>query len=314
MSDRKAHRRPVLIDVLGDSLVLKASRLASPPLRAKPLVRPFAQPILKWAGGKQWLAPAAPHLVPPRWQGRYFEPFLGGAALFFAVEPARATLSDRNGELISTYRAIRDDVAGVANLLERYPYDKDFYYELRKRRVKSDRAHAARFLYLNRTCWNGLYRINQDGHFNTPFGRFKNPTICQRARLEKAARLLRRSKLRVGDFEEIISEARPGDFAYFDPPYITGHLNNGFLKYNAPLFSWEDQKRLALVSSRLARAGVFVLISNADQEAVLNLYRGLFFYRAVRRSLIAGSAACRGTVTEALLSNYPLLDCPSETL
>jgi DNA adenine methylase len=126
--------------------------------------------------------------------------------------------------------------------------------------------------------------------------------------------MLHRAKLRTGDFEEVVDEARPGDFVYFDPPYITGHQNNGFLKYNAPLFSWEDQQRLALVARRLARAGVFVLVSNADQESVLKLYRGLFFYRAVRRSLIAGPIDHRGTVTEAVLSNYPLLDCCSETL
>lgn len=308
-------RKPVLIDVRGDSLLLlSASRPASAPLRKEPLVRPRTQPMLKWAGGKQWLAPAAPYLVPPAWRGRYFEPFLGGAALFFAIEPAHATLSDRNNELIRTYSAIRDDADGVMALLRRYPYDKEFYYELRERAPRSERAHAARFLYLNRTCWNGLYRINQEGRFNTPFGRFKNPTICDVPRLEKAGRLLCRSKLRSGDFEKIVAVAKPGDFVYFDPPYITGHQNNGFLKYNAPLFSWADQQRLALVALRLARAGVFVLVSNADQEAVLSLYRGLFFYRAIRRSLIAGPIDSRGTVTEAVLSNYPLLDCSSEML
>jgi DNA adenine methylase len=307
-------RDPLILDVRPDCLTVRrqgAARL----LHEEALSRPSVQPLLKWAGGKQWLAPAAPSLAPPAWAGRYYEPFVGGAAFFFALEPGRATLSDRNEELIRTYRALRSDTGGVIRLLSGYRFESDFYYRMRSRTPVSERAVAARFIFLNRTCWNGLYRTNLDGRFNTPFGRFiYPPTICDTSRLQLAARLLRRPRLRTGDFETVTAKASSGDFVYFDPPYITGHQNNGFLKYNAQLFSWADQERLATVAVRLATSGVNVLVSNADHPAVLALYKGLYYYRAVRRSLIAGSLEARGLVGEALLSSYPLFGVESEVL
>ncbi len=277
-------------------------------------MRPSAQPVVKWAGGKQWLAVAAPLLTPPRWTGRYYEPFVGGGAFFFALKPSRATLSDRNSELITAYRALRNDPEGVIRLLSRYPYEADFYYRLRARTPRSPRAIAARLLYLNRACWNGLYRVNKMGKFNTPFGRFANPTICDQNRIFAAAKLLGRARLCVADFEVVASKARAGDFVYFDPPYVTGHTNNGFLKYNSRLFSWLDQERLAQCAVRLAKAGVNVLVSNADHLAVIGLYRGLSCYRIARRSFISGRSTSRGFVTEALLCSYPILGCASEVI
>lgn len=281
---------------------------------SREILPPLVKPVVKWAGGKQWLAPAAPHLVPDKFTGRYFEPFLGGGAIFFAVEPAHATLSDRNEVLITAYRALRDDTEGVIRLLSSYPHDENFYYRMRAQSPRSARSVAARLLYLNRTCWNGLYRVNREGKFNTPFGRFKNPTICDPDRLRKAARLLRRAKLRDGDFETIASAAELGDLVYFDPPYITGHQHNGFLKYNAPLFSWDDQQRLARLAVDQADAGVYVLVSNADQPTVVGLYKGFNYYRVRRRSLIGSALSSRGEVIEALLSSYPLLGCTSEVI
>lgn len=230
------------------------------------------------------------------------------------LNPPEATLSDRNQELIATYSAIRRSATRVINLLRRYPYEQKFYYEMRNRSPRSIWNVAARLLYLNRTCWNGLYRVNGKGEFNTPFGRYTNPTICDSNRLRKSARLLRRAQLVVGDFDEISSKAVAGDFVYFDPPYITGHQNNGFLKYNAPLFSWEDQERLARLAIQLAHSGVHILVSNADQPSVVRLYKGFNYYRATRPSLIGGKKESRGVITEALLSSYPLLDCPSEVI
>ncbi len=276
-------------------------------VESRELIQPAVRPVVKWAGGKQWLAPAAPHLVPEKFAGRYYEPFLGGGAFFFALEPALATLSDQNSVLITAYRAIQNETEDVIRLLSRYPYNKNFYYWMRDRSPRSTRGIAARLLYLNRTCWNGLYRVNHEGKFNTPFGRFKNPTICDRDRLRETARLLRRAKLRVGDFETIVAKAKAGDFVYFDPPYITGHQHNGFLKYNARLFSWADQQRLARLSLKLADAGVSVLVSNADQPQVIGLYAGFSYYRVTRRSMIGGDVSSRGEIFEALLSSYSLL-------
>jgi len=305
--------RPCIIKLSTGQVTVRAG-LGAHSVESREVIQPAVKPVLKWAGGKQWLAPAAPHLMPEKFAGRYYEPFLGGGAIFFAVEPAFATLSDRNDVLIIAYHALRNDTDGVIRLLSGYPHDEAFFYRMRARSPRSARSIAARLLYLNRTCWNGLYRVNREGKFNTPFGRFKNPTVCDRDRLHQAARLLRRAKLRVGDFETIAAEAKSGDLVYFDPPYITGHKHNGFLKYNAPLFSRDDQQRLARLAVDLADAGVYVLVSNADQRTVVGLYKGFNYYRVTRRSLIGGAVSSRGEVVEALLSSYPLLGCESEVI
>lgn len=303
---------PLLLDVSSTYLAVRAGRDT---VEERELVQPSVKPFVKWPGGKQWLANAAPLLVPAKWgMGRYYEPFVGGAAFFFALEPAYATLSDRNRELMMTYRAIRSDADAVIRLLERYPYDEDFYYRMRDTSPRSEAVVAARLLYLNRTCWNGLYRVNRKGRFNTPFGRFVNPTICDSGRLRASARLLHRTRLRDGDFAEVVAEATRGDLVYFDPPYITGHQHNGFLKYNAPLFSWEDQQRLAQIAKELSGRGVHVLISNADHLTVRQLYAGFHCYRVRRKSLIAGPVDSRGVVTEVLVSSYPILNRASEVV
>lgn len=302
---------PLLIQLQNNRISISDTSSNSKSLLQEELCVPAAMPIVKWAGGKQWLAVAAKHLIPPSWKGRYYEPFLGGGAFFFALHPKLATLSDCNEELIEMYRTVSTDALGIIRLLRRYQYDEQFYYKIRDKAPRTARTRAARFLYLNRTCWNGLYRVNQQGRFNTPFGRFENPTICDSKRILTAARLLRRIKLRDGDFAVVVSDAQLGDFIYFDPPYITGHQNNGFLKYNSRLFSWSDQERLAELAIGLAKAGIYVLISNADQPMVINMYKGFHYYRTSRHSLIGGQITSRGITTEALLSNYPLMDCAS---
>lgn len=306
------HATLLLLEMSSTHLALKAGRDV---LEERELVQPSVKPFVKWPGGKQWLANAAPFLVPIKWRaGRYYEPFAGGAAFFFALEPAHATLSDRNRELMTTYRAVRSDADIVIRLLERYPYDEEFYYRIRDTSPRSAVAVAARLLYLNRTCWNGLYRVNRKGQFNTPFGRFVNPTICDADRLRASARLLHRTRLRDGDFAKVVAEATRGDLVYFDPPYTTGHQHNGFLKYNAPLFSWEDQQRLARSAKELSGRGVHVLISNADHPTVRQLYAGFHCYSVQRKSLIAGPVDSRGVVTEVLMSSYPILNRASEAV
>src|SRR5205085_8813839 len=202
--------------------------------------RPSAYPIVKWAGGKRWLAAAAKHLLPADWSGRYHETFLGGGAFFFAVEPGIATISDLNQELITTYQAVREEPEKVIRLLRTYPYDEEFYYALRNTEPRKPHTIAARLIYLNHTCWNGLYRVNSKGRFNTPFGRYDNPTICDEERIYNASRALQAAQVKDGQFQEMVVTTQAGDFIYFDPPYITGHQNNGFLNYNKHLFSWAD--------------------------------------------------------------------------
>jgi DNA adenine methylase len=309
-----ANQKPLIVQVNHKQL-----QILSPKGRGKVLVSEQTRslrtrPIVKWAGGKRWLAVAAHLFTSKKFDGRYFEPLVGGGAFFFALEPSKAILGDLNADLVATYQAIRDDAETVIKLLSKYPYSKSFYYQIRGSTPQSMAKRAARFLYLNRVCWNGLCRVNQQGKFDTPFGKYNNPTICDRDRLRSAAKLLKRATIRHADFRRTLKDVRAGDFVYLDPPYVTGHLNNGFLKYNARLFSWEDQELLAQWAVRLAKLGAHVLVSNADHSAVIRLYPDFHYYRVARHSLISGVVRSRGIVTEALLSSYPLLGCNSKVI
>ena len=273
-----------------------------------------SKPLLRWAGSKAWLAAAAKALVPPSFAGKYYEPFCGAASVYFALHPHSAALSDKNEELITAYKVIRDDPEGVIALLRGYPHGEGYFYKMRAITPRSSRHLAARFIYLNRTCWNGLYRVNSEGIFNTPFGRRDNPDIADAPRLRKIAEMLRSVDLSDGDFEECVTSARAGDWVYLDPPYISGHQNNGFLMYNARLFSWNDQERLANLALCLKNKGVHVLVSNSDHQPVVQLYKQFYYYRVSRRSLIAGQVENRGVAAEAILSSYPLLGHQAEVI
>jgi DNA adenine methylase len=262
-------------------------------------------PFLKWAGGKRWLTSGYEHLFPKKFE-RYFEPFLGGGAVFFFLQPSKAVLSDRNADLINVYSSIKENWKAVAAALRRHDrnHGKDYYYDERGRRRHARHERAAQFLYLNRTCWNGLYRVNLRGEFNVPIGT-KNTVLLDTDDFEAAAVALSSAKLRVSDFELILDEAERGDFAFIDPPYITAHNFNGFIKYNEKLFSWDDQIRLKDTVQRASRRGVKVLMTNADHSSVRNLYSGLGSICSLRRaSVIAGSSEFRNPTTELLVKTY----------
>jgi DNA adenine methylase len=270
-----------------------------------------ARPFLKWAGGKQWLAPYAASIIPPTSSGTYYEPFLGGGAMFFASARSKAVLSDANSELLTTYSVVRNAVEALITKLGSFPYTRRFYEEIRRRQPRTDLNRACRMIYLNKTAWNGLYRVNLDGQFNVPFGDYVNPGICQVERLRAASMALRSAALRDCDFEDAVAEAGPGDAVYFDPPYITGHTNNGFLKYNAPLFSWDDQRRLAEVAKDLAEREVHVVVSNAAHAHVRRLYRGFHCYSLQRSSRIAADSRLRGSTREVILCSVPIAGVPT---
>lgn len=273
-----------------------------------------AKPFVKWAGGKRWLANAATKLKPKKWSGKYYEPFLGGGSFFFALAPNKAIISDINIELITTYEVIRDSHKKLINILKEYPYDNDFYYSIRNKEPKEKIEIAARFIYLNRACWNGLYRVNLKGKFNTPFGKYVNPKICNEEVIEIASKALKKTKIKKNNFAETVSDAKRNDWIYFDPPYITGHQNNGFLKYNQSLFSWNDQVSLASCARKLAALGVNVLVSNADYPDVINLYKDFYYYKTTRLSVIGSLVETRGLVSEAILSSYPLFEIKSRII
>lgn len=260
------------------------------------------RPFLRWAGSKRALLEHLTQALPEKFR-IYREPFLGAGSLFFLLRPRRAVLSDTCTELIETFRAVRDDVEAVKSYLEPLKSTKEVYYSIRDKRSDERIRRASEFIYLNKACWNGLYRVNSAGKFNVPFGWPRGENVTDPDNLIACSMALRRRdvKLRVCDFEENLSASKPGDLVYLDPPYVTGHNNNGFIDYNETLFSWADQIRLANLAKRLARRGVSVIISNANHEGILRLYPGFNAYTFQRFSTLAGNAAKRGSVSEVVL-------------
>ncbi|WP_402844659.1 DNA adenine methylase [Microbacterium sp. GXS0129] len=273
-----------------DQLALRAAT----PLSAEP------RPFLRWAGSKQrLLAQLVPHI--PTFTGRFIEPFLGAGAMFFLLDTPNAILSDKIEPLVSTYDVVARRPEELLSHLENMNVlDKDFYYRIRKQTPTDEVEAAARFIYLNRAGWNGLYRVNAKGKFNVPYGRPRSGTIIDRANLLKCSTLLSGASLAVSDFEATARQAGPGDLVYFDPPYVTGHNNNGFVDYNEDLFAWRDQERLAGVARELRDSGVHVMVSNADHSAIRELYSTFNYAQVSRRSALASSVTKRTTVTEAV--------------
>jgi DNA adenine methylase len=262
-------------------------------------------PFLRWVGGKRWFVRRFLDVVPTQF-GRYFEPFLGSGALFFALQPERATLSDLNFELIETFSAVRRNWKAVSLALSTYNqlHSVDFYYRMRGLRARSQVERAAKFIYLNRTCWNGLYRVNVKGQFNVPIGT-RDSILLESDDFCRTSSLLKRASIVSSDFEPVISRARRGDLIFADPPYVTAHLQNGFLKYNERLFSWDDQVRLMNCLRKAKARGVHVLATNADTRPIRRLYQKSFRIRTTTRtSAVAASMANRGTTTELVITSW----------
>jgi DNA adenine methylase len=292
--------------VIGDRAV---SRIENP---APEVESKRTQPFLKWAGGKRLLAEQIVELFPClRETATYFEPFLGGGAVFFTLRPRLAVLGDLLPDLIETYRAVRDDVEDVIDKLRRHVYDEDEYYRIRSSTPRTSGGRAARLIYLNKACFNGLYRVNRSGKFNVPFGRHgDNLVTCDRDQLREASLALTGASIVCGDFLTILQTAKRGDLVYFDPPYITSHTQNGFVEYNDQVFAWPDQSRLAEKAAALADNGVDVFISNADHESILDLYLDIgdfVVHRLNRWNTMAGAAEKRFETTEVVLSAGPHL-------
>jgi DNA adenine methylase len=256
-------------------------------------------PLIKWAGGKRRLLPDIAELAPSTFS-RYYEPFLGGGAVFFSLLPAAATLSDTNGELIQMYVHVRDQPDEVHRCLRRMTNSKDDYYRIRSMNARSDASKAARLIYLCTLSFNGIYRQNLKGEFNVPYGYKTHINPCDTATLERISESLQGKKLIEADFEIATSNAKRGDFVYFDPPYTVAHGNNGFIKYNARIFSWADQKRLASTALRLKNIGCHVIVSNADHPSIRKLYSDFEMRVVERQSVMAASSRFRRTVRECL--------------
>jgi DNA adenine methylase len=263
----------------------------------------LGRPFIKWAGGKRQLLPALLGRVPSRW-GTYFEPFLGGGAVFFALRPKRAVLADTNARLVRTYRGIRDDVENVIALLKTYPHDEDFFYRLREVDIDaaSDVHVAAWFIYLNKVGYNGLYRVNRGNRFNVPFGRYANPAICDEERLRACNLALQGVDLRIADFRDAVNEAKRGDFVYFDPPYAPVSSTAHFTSYTAAGFGPSDQTRLCELARTLKKRGVRILLSNSGTDSVRDLYAHGFDVEEVHaRRNVNSRGKARGNVPELVI-------------
>ena len=277
----------------------------------------MAKPIVKWAGGKTRLLK---HLVPHLQDRRirvYAEPFAGGAALFFKIATMpevrfeSAILADKNPELVATYNAVKTNVEGVLAALKDYADDpdrKERYYKTRADPTAhmSDVERAARLIFLNRTGYNGLWRVNSSGKFNVPYGRYKNPRIIDEDRLRAASEALSRADVRHADFSDVAGGLRKTDFVYFDPPYVPVSKTAAFTAYASEGFVWKDQERLARILVRLKERGVRALLSNACTAETKLLYGGLNleFDIVQARRAINSDATKRGDVAELLVRNW----------
>jgi DNA adenine methylase len=279
---------------------------------------PLPRPFLKWAGGKtQLIGPLIRH-APPAFS-QYFEPFAGSGALFFRLfregRLRGVRLSDSNAELMDTYTAVRDQAEEVISLLANYPHSQEFYYTLRAvgPRALDLPARAARMIYLNKTGYNGLYRVNRSGQFNVPFGRYKAPRTCDPDNLRAVSAALRGVDIRCAPFEAMLEWARPGDLVYFDPPYAPLSATAYFTAYQAHGFSSADQARLRDVCAELARRGVSVMLSNSDTELIHSLYGAAPFVlsRVQAGRAINSNASRRGKITELIITSYQT-DDPSQ--
>lgn len=290
--------------VLSPSVAPRALR-ALPALPAYPAT-PVAAPIIKWVGGKTKLLGELLARLPPN-IGRYYEPFAGGAALFFRLAPARAVLSDDNADLITLYQTVQKDVAAVVRKLElhRAAHDEAHYYDTRTRWNDRDISwsaadRAATFIYLNKTCFNGLWRVNRSGAFNVPIGRYVDPPICVPTTLRAAHAVLAPAILRGGDYRTAVADAGRGDFVYFDPPYDPVTPTANFTSYTANEFGAAAQRELADTARALVAKGCRVMLSNSDTPLIRSLYKGFRIDRVKCARAINSNAAKRGEVDEVI--------------
>ncbi len=277
-----------------------------------------AQSIVKWAGGKRQLLPKLLESCPPQFN-RYFEPFVGGGALFFALARPGSHLSDTNGDLIRLYQTVRDHVdALIARLTQiQTTYrslppesQSEFFYEMRFRyneRVADAVEQSALFVALNRLAFNGLYRLNARGAFNTPFGRYKNPNISRIDPIRTAHEVLQDATLVEADYTAIADIVRASDFCYIDPPYMPVSETAKFTSYTAKGFGWDDQVALAEFIRMLQQRGVYVMASNADVPAVHELYEGLHIQVVPVHRAINRDATKRAGATEVIITTYPVV-------
>lgn len=284
---------------------------------AAKIIEEKPKPFVKWVGGKRQLLKQflRMHLYPPERfdteKGRYFEPFVGGGAVFFDLLPEKAFLSDLNPELVITYNVIKNDVNELIKSLKKHKYNKEYYLKVRAKNPNklSDVEIASRFIFLNRTCFNGMYRVNSRGQFNVPFGKYSNPIICDEKNLLKASKALQNVEIKKQDYKQVLKKAKKGDFVYFDPPYYPISKTASFTSYTSEAFLDKEQIELRDTFLKLHKKGCFVMLSNSDTPFINKIYSeikkyGIKITKVEAGRMINSKASGRGKITEVLVTNY----------
>jgi len=267
--------------------------------------------FVKWAGGKKQLIEQFKEFFPDKFNN-YFEPFVGGGAVAFYIlqnhNPKKVFLSDINEDLVNAYNVIKKDPAELIKILKKYKgqHNKKLYYKLRNQDAAklSPVKRAARFIYLNKTCFNGLFRVNSKGQFNVPIGSYKNPDIAQEEKLKEISALLKNAIINLDDFEKVVSLANKGDFIYFDPPYFPLKKGKSFTTYTKDKFLEEEQERLAKVFKKIHKKGCLVMLSNSDTKFIKDLYKGFNINTVRATRMINCDAEKRGKINEIVVTNY----------
>lgn len=265
----------------------------------------YAKPFLRWAGGKSWLTKYLDQIIGDQVFNNYHEPFLGGGSIYFYLSPAnKAYLSDLNGELIDTYKAIKDAPDDVIAQLQQYHNTSEDYYAIRESVPRTSCEVAARFIFLNQTSFNGIYRVNTHGKYNVPYGN-RTKEFLEEDKLRTASLKLQNATLMEGDFDCIRPNIQKGDLVFLDPPYTVSHNNNGFIKYNQKLFSLEDQYRLRALIDFIKSKGAYYILTNAAHQTILDIFtqENDARYELSRASLIGGENAARGQIKEYVFTN-----------
>ncbi|WP_276360581.1 Dam family site-specific DNA-(adenine-N6)-methyltransferase [Daejeonella sp. H1SJ63] len=266
-----------------------------------------AKPFLRWAGGKSWLTKHIANFLPSKGFVKYHEPFVGGGSIYFHLHPNKAIISDLNEELIGTYLQVQNNIDQVIKELRQYENTEECYYQLRNTQVQSEVEKAARFIFLNQTSFNGIYRVNLKGEYNVPYG-YRNKDFLDEANLTAASLVLQGRKIVHNDFHSSLKAVGKGDLVFIDPPYTVTHNNNGFIKYNKKLFDLESQIRLSEYIDEIKDRGAYYILTNADHHEIERIFHkeGDQIFRMNRASLIGGKNAIRGQYSELIITNSTL--------
>ncbi|MBI3510937.1 MAG: Dam family site-specific DNA-(adenine-N6)-methyltransferase [Bacteroidetes bacterium] len=277
----------------------------SEPQVIEDILQTKAIPFLRWTGSKKWLVSSCIDDFLPVNYNNYHEPFLGGGAMFFHLNPSKEVyLYDLNDELINVYSQLRDNIENVIKHLRTFANTKDEYYRIRSMKCRADHARAARFIYLNRTSFNGIYRVNPQGNYNVPYGKRTNVDIVTEENLHRVNSILQGVNIKQGEFSKALNNIRANDLVYLDPPYTVAHENNGFIEYNSKLFSWKDQEKLANMIKEIDRRGAYFILSNAAHFSIRKLYQGVGKIKSVSRySKVGGRNKTRGVFNELIITN-----------